>query len=197
MVTTSHAGLWSRMWSYKDHGKSWEAVYERRHPPGFRWLCDSFGTNGRMLEVQAAIGRIQLTRMPAWTDARRAAAERIWQVARMLPGLRAPVVPDWAEHAAYKAYVFIQPDALKNGWDRGRIVASISARGVPCYSGSCPEIYLEQAFSATGWRPTSRLPVARELGETSVMFLVHPTLEARHIDKTCNVLRAVMESATR
>ena len=59
MVTTNDQGLWSVMWSFKDHGKSWEAVYERDHPPGFRWVHDSFGTNWRMTEMQAAIGRIR------------------------------------------------------------------------------------------------------------------------------------------
>jgi dTDP-4-amino-4,6-dideoxygalactose transaminase len=197
MVTTHRPEVWTRMWSYKDHGRSWEAVYERRHPPGFRWLNDSFGTNGRMLEVQAAIGRIQLTRMAEWTAARRAAAGRIWQAAGVLPGLRVSAIPDWAEHAAYRAYVFVEPDALKAGWDRDRIVAEVSAGGVPCYAGSCSEIYREKAFDRTTWRPASRLPVARELGENSLMFLVHPTLEARHIDKTCDVLKDVMRSATK
>ncbi len=145
MVTTRRPELWSRMWSYKDHGKNWDAVYEREQTPGFRWVHESFGTNGRMLEVQAAIGRIQLTRVAKWTAARRSTAESIWQAARTLPGLRVPVIPDWAEHAAYRAYVFVEPEALKAGWDRDRIVAAISTRGVPCYSGSCSEIYLEPA----------------------------------------------------
>lgn len=197
MVTTADGGLWKRMWSYKEHGKSWDAVYERQHSPGYRWVHEAFGANGRMLEMQAVIGRIQLQRLAAWTAARRAAAERIWQAARALAGLRAPVIPDWAEHAAYKAYVFVEPKALKAGWDRDRIMAAINAGGVPCLSGSCSEIYLEKAFDGTGWRPAERLPVARELGETSLMFLVHPTLEARHIDMTCAVLTDVMRAATR
>ncbi len=195
MVTTNDPELWSKMWSYKDHGKSWQAVYEREHPPGFRWLHESFGTNGRMLEMQAVIGRIQLNRMAEWTAARRANAGHIWSASRELPGLRVPVIPDWAEHAAYKAYVFVEPEALKAGWNRNRIMAEINNRGVPCYSGSCSEIYLERAFEGTGWRPASPLPVARELGETSLVFLVHPTLEPRHIDQTCEVLGQVMREA--
>jgi dTDP-4-amino-4,6-dideoxygalactose transaminase len=197
MITTDSEELWSRMWSYKDHGKSWEAVYERQHAPGFRWLHESFGTNGRMLEVQSVIGRVQLRRMPAWTAARRANAERIWATARETPGLRAPVLPKWAEHAAYKAYVFLEPEALKPGWNRDRIMGQITASGVPCFSGSASEIYREKAFEGTGWRPTKRLPIARELGETSLMFLVHPTLESRHLDQTCQVLSEVMSDAVR
>src|SRR5690606_33496118 len=112
MVTTNDRALWSRMWSYKDHGKSWEAVYEREHPPGFRWLHESFGTNWRMTEMQGVIGRIQLQRMADWTAKRRANAERLWQVARNLPGLRVPELPEWAGHAAYKCYVFVEPGQL-------------------------------------------------------------------------------------
>lgn len=196
MVTTNDTELWSRMWSFKDHGKSWEAVYERERAPGFRWLHESFGTNWRMLEVQAAIGRIQLKRMQAWQAARIENANRIWQRARSLSGLRVPLIPEHIRHAAYKCYVFVEPSRLRPDWSRDRIQAEISACGVPCYSGSCSEVYLEKAFDTTGWRPAQRLPIAKDLGETSLMFLVHPTLEQREIEQTCDVLAEVMTLAT-
>jgi dTDP-4-amino-4,6-dideoxygalactose transaminase len=197
MVTTNDSAFWSRMWSYKDHGKSWDAVYEREHQPGFRWLHDSFGTNWRMTELQGVIGRIQLRRMAEWTATRRANADAIWNAARLIPALRVPEIPDWAEHAAYKCYVFVEPAVLNDGWNRDRIMDAITGRGVPCYSGVCPEIYLEKAFDHTGWRPAERLPVAKELGETALMFLVHPTLEEEHIKKTCQVLQEIMKEAVR
>jgi dTDP-4-amino-4,6-dideoxygalactose transaminase len=196
MVTTNDLALWSRMWSYKDHGKSWDAVKTHKLSPGFRWLHESIGTNGRMTEMQAAIGRIQVRRMAGWTAARRANAERIWDTARGLRGLRVPIVPDWAEHGAYKCYVFTEPTKLAEDWNRDRIITEINARGVPCHSGSCSEVYLEQAFVDRGLAPAERLPVARELGETSLMFLVHPTLESEHIERTSQVLREVLQMAT-
>lgn len=196
MVTTNDHKLWSKMWSYKDHGKSWEAVYERQHPPGFRWLHDSFGTNWRMLEMQAVIGCIQLKRMPNWTVKRRRNAIAIWETARHLPGLRVPTLPTHIGHAAYKCYIFVEPDQLKIGWNRERIMEEINRRGIPCYSGSCSEVYLEKAFDNTGWRPQERLPNAKELGETSLMFLVHPTLTDEHIKQTCHTLTEVMQLAT-
>lgn len=196
MVTTQDRELWGRIWSLKDHGKSWDAVYTRPHPPGFRWLHESFGTNGRMLEIQAAIGRIQLRRMPQWHARRLAYARQIWNTAACLPGLRVPVVPADIDHAAYKCYVFVEPEALRTGWNRDHIISEINSRGVPCYSGSCSEVYLEKAFDDTGLRPAHRLPHAQELGETSLMFLVHPTLTQTEIDKTCDVLRTVMRAST-
>jgi len=157
MVTTNDETLWRAMWSYKDHGKSYAAVYEREHAPGFRWLHESFGTNWRMLE----------------TD-----------------------VPTYAQHAHYKCYVYVRPEQLKEGWSRDRIVAEINALGVPCFQGSCSEVYLEKAFEGTGFAPSERLPVARELGETSLMFLVHPTLTQAEVDKTCAAIAQVLGQAS-
>jgi dTDP-4-amino-4,6-dideoxygalactose transaminase len=200
MVTTNDRELWSLMWSYKDNGKSWEAVYERDHPPGFRWLHESFGTNWRLTEMQSAIGRIQLSRMPEWKAARQANARRIWQAASECAGLRVPEVPAHIEHAAYKCYVFVEPDQLAESWNRDRVMSEIVSRGVPCFSGACSEVYLEKAFAGysggPGWRPEQPLPVARELGETSLMFLCHPTLTETEIDRTCKVLREVMAEST-
>jgi dTDP-4-amino-4,6-dideoxygalactose transaminase len=195
MVTTNDKALWSRMWSYKDHGKSYEACFERQHPPGFRWLHENFGTNWRMIEMQAALGRIQLRRMPEWTRSRQANCNRIWDAALGLRGLRVPRLPDWAGHACYKCYVFVAPEQLRPGWDRDRICAEIASAGVPCYQGSCSEVYLEKAFASAGLGPVTPLPVARKLGETSLMFLVHPTLDETHISLTCKVLQNVMARA--
>lgn len=209
MVTTNDRTLWAKMWSYKDHGKSWEAVYEQEHGPGFRWLHDSFGTNWRMTEMQAVIGRIQLRRMPEWTRARAANAERIWAVAGQLAALHAPTFgcrsscqprcfeESGCAHAHYKCYVQVRPERLSADWSRDRIIDELVARGVPCFQGSCSEVYLERAFDGTKWRPERPLPIARELGETSLMFLVHPTLSSDDMDKTCETLRSVVLAATR
>lgn len=196
MVTTNDHELWARMWAYKDHGKSWEAVYQREHAPGFRWLHESFGTNWRMLEMQAVIGRIQLRKMDQWQATRQMNAERIWACAEKLPALRVPAVPAESRHAAYKCYVFVRPELLNEDWSRDRILAEMNSRGVPAFSGSCSEVYLEKAFDNTGWRPETRLPNAQVLGETSLMFLVHPTLTAEQIDLTCQVLADVLSEAT-
>lgn len=200
MVTTNDESLWRSMWSFKDHGKSYEAVYERQHPPGFRWLHESFGTNWRMMEIQAVIGRIQLKRMKDWTAKRTDNAIAIWETCSKYASIRVPIFDDHdglSLHAHYKCYVYVNYDKLADGWTRDRIVDEINARGVPCYQGSCSEVYLEKAFDGTGWRPEPRLPVAKTLGETSLMFLVHPTLTKDEIHKTCNVLDEVLSQSSR
>ncbi|KWR89092.1 DegT/DnrJ/EryC1/StrS family aminotransferase [Cupriavidus sp. IDO] len=197
MVTTDDPALWSLMWSYKDHGKSWEALYERAHPPGFRWVHDSFGTNWRMTEMQAAIGRIQLRRMAGWHARRAGNAMALADTLGACDALHVPLPPAGVEHAWYKFYAYVQPQRLAEGWSRDSIMAAINAAGVPCYSGICSEVYLEKAFDGTGWRPSARLPVARALGETSLMFLVHPTLTDEEVHKTGHVVRSVMQQAAR
>lgn len=209
MVTTNDEALWRVMWSFKDHGKSYEAVYEREHAPGFRWLHESFGTNWRMLEMQAVIGRIQLRRMADWTRQRQANAARLSQALLpfageggtvRLPAFGCASCPGQCgvagcEHAQYKFYAYVRPENLAPGWSRDRIIEAINAEGVPCYQGSCSEVYLEKAFDDTGWRPQDRLPVAKTLGETSIMFLVHPTLTDTEVAKTCEVIKTVMTEA--
>lgn len=210
MLTCNDEGLWRAIWSYKDHGKSYAAVYERDHPPGFRWLHESIGTNGRMTEMQAAIGRLQLRYMADWSAARTANALAIREALLPLAGESGVVrVPELGcsacpafgcdtcscVHAYYKYYAFIRPENLANGWSRDRIVTEVNSCGVLCYTGSCSEVYLERVFDNTGFRPKQRLPVAKELGETSLMFLVHPTLTPAEIKDTCNVIHEVLEKA--
>jgi len=196
MVTCNREDLWSSMWSYKDHGKSWDAVYNRAHPPGFRWVHESFGTNWRMLEVQAAIGRIQLTKMPSWTARRTAIAQLIRDsLAPFAGAVRAPVPGYGLTHAYYRQYAYVRPEGLRSGWDRDRIVAEMNALGVPLLHGTCSEVYLEKAFDGTPWRPTEPLPVARELGQTSLMFLTHPTLTDDEVGQTTEAIANIMRGA--
>lgn len=187
MVTTNDRDLWSKMWSFKDHGKSWEAVYGSRHPPGFRWLHESFGTNWRMTEMQAVIGRLQLSRMAEWQATRQHYSSQIWAAARTITSLRVPELPENMVHAAYKCYIFVEGSESL----RDELMAKINAKGVPCFSGSCSEVYLEKAFDGTDFRPASRLPVAKALGETSLMFLCHPTLSQAEVDQTCMAIKEV------
>ena len=188
MVTTNDESLWKKMWSYKDHGKSYDSVYNKQHPPGFRWLHDSFGTNWRMMEMQAVIGRIQLTYMPDWTKNRIENADKILKAFDHSNYFTVNRPTDDYLHAQYKCYVQVNINALPSGWSRDRIMQFINAEGVPCYSGSCSEVYLEHAFDNTNWRPKERLKNAQQLGETSLMFLVHPTLSEDNIKKTVDTI---------
>jgi len=209
MVTTNDYDLWSKMWSYKDHGKSWNSVYERQHSPGFRWLHESFGTNYRMIEMQAIIGLIQLGKMKEWTTKRQANAEIIINALSEFASEDGPIrfhklhcencpkitCDENCIHAYYKFYAYVQPQNLAPVWSRDKIVQEILARGVPCFQGSCSEVYLERAFDNTGLRPQNRLHIAKELGETSLMFLVHPTLTNKDMLRSFEAIQDVMRLA--
>jgi dTDP-4-amino-4,6-dideoxygalactose transaminase len=195
MLTTSDSKLWERAWSYKDHGKSYDAVYNRRRRIGFRWLHESFGTNARMTEVQSAIGRVALKKVPGWVQTRRRYAAVFNERLATLSGLRVAKPPAHSYHAYYKYYAFVRSERLLPGWNRNRILQAINAKGVPCFVGSCSEVYREKAFVKER-RKQERLPVAKELGDGSLMFLVHPTLTTDNIEFACSVIKKVMALAT-
>ncbi|MEZ5618844.1 MAG: DegT/DnrJ/EryC1/StrS aminotransferase family protein [Rhodocyclaceae bacterium] len=195
MLVTDDACLWERAWAYKDHGKSYDAVFNRDHPPGFRWLHESFGSNFRLTEMQAAIGRLQLGKLPQWLQARRSNAAMLDQGFAAIPGLRVTRPPNGIGHAYYKYYAFVAPEKLAPGWDATRINEAVNAEGVPCFAGSCSEIYLERAFVNRGWGPPERLPTARQLGDTSLMFMLHPTLGESEMTDTIRAVSKVMRAA--
>jgi len=179
MVTTNDRSVWERAWSYKDHGKGLDAV---RGPGGdvFRWVHESFGTNARMTEMQAALGRAQLGKLDAWLASRQRNAAFLGERLGRLGALRLPEPPAHVEHAWYKLYAFLRPECLKPGWTRDRIVRAIRAEGVPCGSGICPEIYLEKAFEDTPLRP---------------LFPVHPTLARPDVRDTARAVEKVLRVA--
>lgn len=194
MLTTNDEELWRKAWAFKDHGKSYAAVYEKQHPPGYRWLHESFGTNWRLTEMQSAIGRIQLTRMPTWTKLRNDNAEKIFQVCRQYPWLIVPNVPENIVHAYYKCYVFVDKNKLPKGSSRDNIITTINEFNVPCYSGSCSEVYKEKAFDNTDLQPKVSLKHAQLLGESSLMFLVHPTLTNIEMNNVCQALTQALDN---
>jgi len=196
MLVTNDADVCERAWSFKDHGKSRQEI-ERPGPGGvFRWLHESVGTNWRMTEMQAAVGRTMLPKLPEWVATRRGHAATFTEHLGQLAALRLTPPPTYAGHAYYKYYAYLRADHLRPGWSRDRILRTLQAEGLPCGSGSCPEVYLEKVFADTPMRPERRLPVARELGETSLMFLVHPTLSEQHVRQMCRTIEGVIQEAT-
>jgi dTDP-4-amino-4,6-dideoxygalactose transaminase len=216
MVTTNDEVLWRSMWAFKDHGKSFAAVYEKQHPPGFRWLHESFGTNWRMIEMQAVIGRIQLRRMSEWTKIRTHNSSMLYAALKPFSKVGGPIrLPNFGcsptciegatasqlcgmacVHANYKYYAYVCPQNLAHGWSRDRIIEAINRMGIPCYQGSCSEVYLEKAFGGTGWQPSTSLPNAKELGDTSLMFLVHPTLTNQEMQVATCVIGKILTEAS-
>lgn len=205
MLVTNNPGIYERIWSYKDHGKDYDSVFRQDHEPGFRWLVNSFGTNCRMTEMQAAIGRVMLRKVDGWVKKRREFAGSYNKAFEAIPGLRTTIPETDVYHSYYKYYVFINPDELKDSWNRDAVIGFLNRVGIPCNTGVCPEIYREKAFKKGLYKihgaPKNKgdvfLPVARQLGETSIMLMVHPTLTPESILYVIEQIRIVMEKACR
>ena len=196
MVTVSSKPLWEKIWSFKDHGKSWDAVYHREHATIFKWVHESIGTNWRLTEIQAAIGRVALRRLAFWVETRRRNASLLNKAFAHVESLRTTMPPAEFRHSYYKHYAFLRPELLEANWTRDDVVRAVQAEGVPCGPGSCSEVYLEKAFDGTGSRPSRRLPQAQQLGETSLMFMVHPTLGTKDMRDTIAAVEKVLAAAT-
>ncbi|MBX3354353.1 MAG: DegT/DnrJ/EryC1/StrS aminotransferase family protein [Phycisphaeraceae bacterium] len=197
MLTTANESLWKVAWSLSQHGKSWEQAMAPPSAPGFRWLIERMGSNYRMTEMQAAIGRVQLRRLPAWIAARQRNAATLRAVLEESPliDLRWPSPREG--HVFYRVAAQVRPEALAPGWSRDRIMTEISALGVPCFVGVCPEIQLECAFQPPGGGPNTSLPTAAEVGARSLAFLVHPTIDAHAMDACAAVVAQVLARAAK
>ncbi len=196
-ITTADADVWRRCWEYKDHGKNHhQAVIEPTHLSGFRWLHDSFGTNARMTEVQAAVGRCQLRKVDGWVATRRAHAAHLSEGLRDLDALRLPDVPTGVEHAFYRYYVDLRTELLAPGWDRDRVVAALVAEGVPATHGGCSEIHRERAFR-TAHIPPRVLPNAAALSRTTLTLPLHHRMSCSDTDNVIAALRKVLQEAAR
>ena len=194
MLTTNSPELWERASAFRNHGATHGASAQPANGNGFRWIHHSIGTNWRMPEAQAAVGRMQLKKASSWLDRRRALAGMLRSRLDEIPALRIPPIQSHIEAAYYRFYAFVRPERLRQGWDRDTILQAVNAERVPCFSGSCGEVYLEKAFESS--RPTFRHPVARELGETSLAFPVHPTMADTDMEDMCRAVEKVMECAT-
>lgn len=203
MLVTNNPDIWEKVWSYKDHGKNFDTVFRKDHQPGFRWLVDSLGTNCRMTEMQAAMGRVMLKKVDGWVRKRREFAGWYEKAFKTIPGLRVPIPKEDVYHSYYKYYVFINQTLLKKSWNRTAIINALNELDIPCNTGVCPELYREKAFKTCkykihgGKRDKSGpyLPVAKQLGETSIMFMVHPTLKPESVHYILDQVAFVMGKA--
>ena len=196
MVTTNSKDLWDKVWSYKDHGKTLQAL-NRDHKEGFRWLHERFGSNFRITELQSSIGRVQIKRLKHWSDIRTKNARLLWKGLKDCSCLRIPLPKENLVHAWYKFHCYLNVDLLLEEWSRDRVISEINQEGYPAFSGSCSEVYLEKCFRNAELAPLKRLPNAKELGETSLMFLVHPTITEEQMFNYIKVIKSICMKASK
>jgi dTDP-4-amino-4,6-dideoxygalactose transaminase len=188
-VTFQDKAAYDWAWSFKDHGKNRDKMNQPAGEPGiFRWVHDGVGTNWRMPGLQAAIGIAQLRKLPAWTQARTRNAA-IWAEALSdVPRLRVPVPEAGLAHAFYKFYAYVDAPAAEASVLRGEVLKRTAAAGLRVFSGSCSEMYKERAFADLSISP---LPNAHQLGESSLMVEVHPTLDPARLARRAEALAGI------
>tara|TARA_Y100000589_G_scaffold133659_2_gene127674 strand:+ start:2651 stop:3829 length:1179 start_codon:yes stop_codon:yes gene_type:complete len=190
MITTNNKEYYEKIWSFKDHGKSFTKLQKKNGSVEYRFVHDSLGSNFRITEMQSAIGRIQLKKLKSWRGIRTKNANIISEILKNNSLVRIPLPEEGLIHAWYKFNCFINMNNLKDDWDREKIIKSIRSKGIPAFQGSCSELYLEKCFSNKSDINYEVLPIARELGMTNLTFLLHPTIHenemifyAENIDK--------------
>jgi len=196
MITTNDKKIKDFIWSYKDHGKSYDLMQKNINAISYQKIYQGFGTNLRITEIQSAIGRIQLRKLKDWTNIRKKNAEVIINKLKNLKIARIEVPSENFVHAWYKLYVYLDFNFINNNWNRDKIIKEITNNGFPAFSGSCSELYMEDCFIEAGLTPQTRLPNAKILGLTSLMFLVHPTISESIMDDYAEVIYKVLKRAS-
>jgi dTDP-4-amino-4,6-dideoxygalactose transaminase len=188
MLCTPDKELWKKAWQFAQHGKDYDQAHSKNSGPGFRWLVQHEGTNLRMTEMQAAIGLCQLRKLDDWL-ARRTRNSKIMQEAlREVRGLRVPLTPKG--HAHYRCMAYEEGGVVV----RDRILSSLEKAGLFSNVGPCPEIYCEPLFADQGIAPAKPLPLARALGEASLAFLVHHTIDEESMRRYAKTIAEVVNS---
>ncbi|MVZ98254.1 DegT/DnrJ/EryC1/StrS aminotransferase family protein [Sphingorhabdus sp. IMCC26285] len=174
MILFADKSAWSKAWAIKDHGKvPPEEMPQNIAPPGeFRYVHQSFGTNFRMTEMQAAIGRVQLKKLPKWLAQRRANAHCLSEAVADIPGVIVDAYDAHILSARYKYFIRIDEDKLPGNKTRADIIAGLLALGIQCGSGSCPDMSKEIAFQGREPRRDGNLENAHRLGASTIMFPV-------------------------
>jgi len=189
MVTTDDPDLYKWMWEFKDHGKSYDSVYNKKHPPGFRWLHDTIGSNYRLTEMQSALGIYQLDQVDDWVARRREIAAAYRAVIERYGFIKDHQPDNNIEHVYYRYYAFWEHTNIS----RDHFIELCTAVELPVFQGSCSEVYKEKAFLGTVSLPKEPLENAVKVGLKSLMFLTHPSLTDDEVQDMCNKLDTTLK----
>jgi dTDP-4-amino-4,6-dideoxygalactose transaminase len=205
MISTNNKKLWEKCWSIKDHGKNYNSIFYKTHKIGFRWLHDNLGSNYRMTEMQAAIGREQLKTLDNQLKIRNAIAnlylkelKNYYQKYHLLqkPDFKCQACPSKQNekkcnkcmHAFYRLNLFIN----KNKINQIKLIKQLNKSKINCSVGSCPEIYREKIFKKLKLYPKQRLPNAKLLDKSSIMFPIDPGRSMTKVKTEINSIKGIL-----
>ena len=200
MISTNSKKLWLKCWSLKDHGKNFKSVFYKKQKTIFKWLHDDLGSNYRMTEMQAVIGREQLKTLDKQIKKRNLIANLYLNELKDYY-LKYDILkkPDFVDqknhsknnkyiHAFYRLNLFINKSKI----NQNKLIKKINKHKINCGVGSCPEIYREKIFKKLKYHPKKRLSNAKLLGETSIMFPINPNKSLIKIKSEIFIIKKIM-----
>ena len=205
MISTNNTKLWLKLWSLKDHGKNYKSVFNKKHNNQFKWLHDDLGSNYRMTEMQAVIGREQLKSLDKQIKRRNLIANLYLNGLKdyylKFDILKKPRFKyqtyhlkknskknNQYFHAFYRLNLFIN----RNKINQKKLIEQLNKSKINCGVGSCPEIYREKIFKKLKFYPKKRLSNAKLLGETSLMFQINPYKSSTKVKLEINTIKKIL-----
>jgi len=201
MISTNNKRLWLKLWSLKDHGKNYRSVYFKNHKTGFKWLHDDLGSNYRMTEIQAVIGREQLKSLDKQIKKRNMIAKlyineledyytkyKIFKKPNFRYQTYLSKENNHNVHAFYRLNLFIN----KNKISQNKLIQQFNKYKINCGVGACPEIYREKIFKKLKLYPKKRLINSKLLGETSIMFPINPNASIKKVKLEINSIKKIL-----
>lgn len=181
MISTNVKNLYLKLWSLKEIGKDYKKT-NTIFLPKFKWTHDNVGSNLRMTEVQAAVGRIQLKNLSKMVNKRRRLAKILNKFFLNNKLFYASNLDSRYYSVYYKFYFFLKN---KKNLQRSKVIKYLRNKGHDVSVGSCPEIYLEKPFQKHV-KKKFRLKNAKYLGEISIALSLSHLTKKSSIEKFCS-----------
>lgn len=194
MICVNDDKIYKKIWSLKDCGKNFNKIINKpSNTYNFRWIHDFNGTNLRMTELQAAIGRHQLKKLTGFVKLRKRNANTIYDALKKSNLAIIPKIPDYISHSFYRCYILLNFKKIKKNWSKEKIIKHLNLEGVECNSGSCPEIYKEKVFKNLGYKFDKKN--AKSINQSAISFLVHPTISFKSIKMKAKIIKKIFLEA--
>ena len=190
IISTNSKIFFEYIWSYKDHGKNIYKYNKKTKLNKFRYIHDSFGTNGRLTEMQSAIGLLQISKLDVNIIKRNNICNFIINSFKDFNFIKFQKVPDKYLHSYYKLYFYIDFKLFKKNIKGNDLLYEFQNKKLKINSGSCPEIYLEKAFINYKNRK-NRFNNAKLLGLNSFAISIHHKMIKKDLIKITKSMKAI------
>jgi perosamine synthetase len=176
MLATDDGRVAAAARRFRNHGQSDRYAYER------------LGYNYRMTDISAALGRVQLGRLPAISAARRANAAFYDAELAGIPGVVTPYVPAGAEHAYHQYSLLIDSERTPRGAGRDAVRAFLNERQIGSGVYYPVPLHLQPVFARFGYG-RGDFPVAERVASQILALPVHPRLARDQLAWTARAVR--------